>query len=341
MRCKSGSASAYDRTPDKSRIGLTAVDLSQMLTPPTSLAIRMVFSSPASKRFRYVDICQGQSSASLCGLKVDNLRMDCCLLMSKSRWGQIHNQESGVMCLDLTFHQPAECKLSEATITMEFSKVDSTENENGVSVLEVTEYFGPRILTGERRECRGYTNTTFNPKIGTPMGLTAKAVSISRGSEVIHASRWKFTGTRLAAETKPSRQARRSHCRRLVWHLEENKLEKQAFQQPTVHSALVFHHKSQPFFLDIKVEAKMHRWRDRFKQSIVFPPRNRKSYTRSLIEPSKKLEGGESFRETVLNLERIMVEKNLHPVPGQFKFINLPSMVSGALMHFFRGIKFL
>ena len=36
-----------------------------------------------------------------------------------------------------------------------------------------------------------------------------------------------------------------------------------------------------------------------------------------------------------------MVEKNLHPVPGQFKFINLPSTVLGVLMHFFRGIKFL
>jgi len=301
----------------------------------------MVSGRPASKRFRYVDICQGQSSASLCDLKVDNLRVDCCLLMSKSRWGQLHNQESGVMYLDLTFHQPAGCKLSEATITMEFFGVDSTDNEAGSSGLEVTEYFGPRMLTGERRECRGYRNTTFNPRIGTPIGLTAEAVSISRSSEVIHASRWKFTGTRLAAETtKSSSQTRRSRCRQLVWHLEENKLEKQAAQQPTVHSALAFHHNSQPFFLDIRVEAKMHRWRDRFKQSIVFPPRNRKSYTRSLIEPSKKLEDGESFRDTVLNLEQTMVDMNLHPVPGQFKFLNLMSTVSGALMNVFRGITF-
>ena len=76
-----------------------------------------------------------------------------------------------MMYLDLTFHQPAQCKLSAATIKMEFSEVDSTENENGFSALEVTKYFGPRILTGKRRECRGYTDTTFNPKIGTPMGL--------------------------------------------------------------------------------------------------------------------------------------------------------------------------
>ncbi|CAI7613400.1 unnamed protein product [Penicillium glandicola] len=196
---------------------------------------------------------------------------------------------------------------------MDFSEIDPDQSHP--TDLEVTEYFGPRILTGERRERKISTNTCFYPKVGTPLGLSAEVGGLSRNTEVCHASRWKFTGTRLAAETPSNSQTRHSSCRQLVWHLEENKLEQQAFHQPTFHSAVAFNHDSQPFYLDIKIEAKMQRWRDRFKQSIVYPPRNRKSYTKALIEPKKEIETSESFRNTILNLEQTMVERNLHPVP--------------------------
>ncbi|KAJ5647180.1 hypothetical protein N7490_003552 [Penicillium lividum] len=198
---------------------------------------------------------------------------------------------------------------------MDFSEVDTPEPHSRPPILEVTEYFGPRILTGERRERKISTTATFNPNVGTPIGVTAGVGSLSRNSDVIHASRWKFTGTRLAAETLAESKTRSSRCRQLVWHLEENILEQQVFHHPTVHSAVAFLHDSKPFYLDLRIEAKMHRWRDRIKQSIVYPPRNRKSCTRSLIEPKEKLETGESFRKTVLNLEQTMVERNLHPVP--------------------------
>ncbi|KAJ5759709.1 hypothetical protein N7520_006865 [Penicillium odoratum] len=198
---------------------------------------------------------------------------------------------------------------------MDFSEVDPPDPHSRPPSLEVTEYFGPRILTGERRERKISATATLNPNVGTPIGVNAGVGSLSRNSDVIYASRWKFTGTRLTAETSAESKTRSSRCRRLVWHLEENKLEQQVFHHPTVHSAVAFLHDSKPFYLDLRIEAKMHRWRDRIKQSIVYPPRNRKSCTRSLIEPKKKLETGESFQKTVLNLEQTMVERNLHPVP--------------------------
>ncbi|KAJ5988563.1 hypothetical protein N7481_003773 [Penicillium waksmanii] len=201
---------------------------------------------------------------------------------------------------------------------MDFSELNPTASQSSPNGPEITEYFGPRIMTGPRREYKVSRNASLNPKIGTPVGITAEAGGLSRTSEVIHTSRWMFTGTRHPEETPDKSQTRRSCFRRLIWHLEENKLDDQAVQQPTVHSAVTIHHGSQPFLLDLKIEAKMHRWRDRIKQSFILPPRSRKSYTRSLIEPRKEIESDESFRETVLGLEQAMIDKNLHPVPGRF-----------------------
>ena len=271
------------------------------------------------KPFRHVDLCETQSSASLCDLKVGKVRIDCCFLMSKMRWGQLDSKASGIMYLDLTFHQPADCKLAQATITMNFHaiqglRVGNQSKDN--SDLEITEYFGPRALSGEKREKQVSTTLETNPKVGNA-GAHVEGIGWSKTSEASYSSRWKFTGSRFTIGSSTNDDTRGSRYRQLVWHLEENELEQQAVHNSTVHSALAFHHCSEHFYLDLHIEIKMQRWHRRLQQHFVCPPRDRKAYTRARIEPSGNAASDTLFGQLVRDLDRSMTEANLYPVVGE------------------------
>ncbi|KAJ5388982.1 uncharacterized protein N7496_000050 [Penicillium cataractarum] len=257
---------------------------------------------------------------------MQKMRVDCCFLLSKTRWGHLHEKDAGVMYLDLTFHQPAKCKLSHATVTLDFHEVESSETSNSglshePSDLEVTEFFGPQILTAEKRERLVSTTLEANPTVGIG-GATFQGMRFARSSVVSYASRWQFEGSRFAPDPPPiGSNSRNSRYRRVVWHLQENELEKQAVQQNTVHSAVAFTHQSKPFYLDVKIEAKLHRWHDRLKQKLVCPPRNRKSFARATIQPSMKKAIDADFAKLAMDLNKSMTDANLHPVNGAlFKF---------------------
>lgn len=283
----------------------------------------MPFTHSRSQPMRYVDICQKQSSASLCDVKVGRTRIDCCFLMSKTRWGQLHNKPSGVMYLDLTFHQPADCKLAEATITMNFQHAHAIRHSPAKN-LEVTEFFGPKILSGEKRERQVSTTLEVNPKVGSG-GINIEGGGWARRSDASYASRWKFTGSRFAAEPSSSHDAlhsRRSQYQQLVWHLDENELDKQVIHHSTVHSAVAFHHDSEPFFLDLQIEIKLHRWHHRLKQRLVYPPRSRTAYTRASIHTTSNVDPDPNFAQLATNLDHTMIDMNLHPVVGRFTLSN-------------------
>ncbi|KAJ5971445.1 uncharacterized protein N7479_001363 [Penicillium vulpinum] len=279
----------------------------------------MPFTHSRSQPMRYVDVCQAQSSASLCDIKVERTRIDCCFLMSKTRWGQLHNKPSGVMYLDLTFHQPTNCKLAEATITMNFQNTQETRLlplEN----IEVTEFFGPSILSGEKRERQISTTLEVNPKVGTGSS-NIEGAGWSQRSDTSYASRWRFTGSRFVAEPSSSLDAlnsRSSRYQQLVWHLEENELENQAIHHSTVHSAVAFHHDSKPFYLDLQIEVKLHRWHHRLKQRLICPPRSRRVYTRAKIDATSNVAPDPNFVQLARNLDHAMIDTNLHPVVGGF-----------------------
>ncbi|OQD85149.1 hypothetical protein PENSOL_c107G06355 [Penicillium solitum] len=217
--------------------------------------------------------------------------------MSKTRWGQLHNKPSGVIYLDLTFHQPADCKLAEATITMNFEHAYAIRDLPAEN-LEVTEFFGPKILSGEKRERQVSTTLEVNPKVGTG-GINIEGGGWSQRSDTSYASRWKFTGSRFAAEPSSSHDAlnsRSSQYQQLVWHLDENELDNQAIHHSTVHSAVAFHHDSEPFFLDLQIEV------------------NRKACTRASIHPTSDVNPDPNFAELASNLDHAMIDMNLHPV---------------------------
>ncbi|KAF4230458.1 hypothetical protein CNMCM6805_000726 [Aspergillus fumigatiaffinis] len=231
------------------------------------------------KSFKYVDVCQSQSSASLCDLKVGKVRVDCCFLLSKMQWGQLDGKDSGLMYLDLTFHQPS----------------DLGRNEND-------KY--PRA-------------SKVHPKIGAAP-FSAEGIGLSAKTEASYSSRWKFTGTRFAiADSTKDGTSRSSQYRQLVWHLEENGLEQQAVHHSIVHTALAFHHGCEPFYLDLQIQIKMRRWHRRLMQNLTCPPPGRKSCTRAKIEPGSqgsRAAADSRFPQLARNLDQAMTEANLHPV---------------------------
>ncbi|GIJ84824.1 hypothetical protein Asppvi_003675 [Aspergillus pseudoviridinutans] len=270
----------------------------------------------SSKPSKFVEICDTQSSASLCNLRFERAQVDCCFLMSKSKWGQLNGKDSGVMYLDLTFHQPADYKLAQATVTMDFSEIQASDLPSNPKSkeLEVTEFYGPRILSGERRERQVSTSFDVDPKIGIP-NASVEGINWSRKSDITYASRWTFTGSRFAAGSTGTSDIQESRYRQIVWHLHENKLESQVVHHSTVHSALAFHHGMEPFYVDLKIELKMHRLHQRIKQHLVYLPRNRRSCTRTKVQPRPAtLDKNLQFEQLVKELDYTMTTANLHPV---------------------------
>ncbi|GJP93504.1 hypothetical protein CBS147320_4518 [Aspergillus niger] len=269
-------------------------------------------STTQAKPFRYVDECQTRSSASLGDLKLGRIRVDCCFRISKTQWGKLRGQDAGLMYLDLTFHQPTDCKLSQATITMNFHEAEHRRRRINTG-LEVTEFFGPKILTGEKRERQVSKSFEATPKVGTA-NASVEGIGISRKTQASYASRWKFTGSRFTDDSDDESYTPNNRYRQLVWHLEENELERQAVHHSIVHTALTFHHDSSPFYLDLQIEVKMQRWHHRVRQRLVCPPRNKKALTRAKIKPVVSATDDPYFSKLVRNIDQVMVEENLHPV---------------------------
>ncbi|KAJ5429228.1 hypothetical protein N7491_006244 [Penicillium cf. griseofulvum] len=208
--------------------------------------------------------------------------------MSKTRWGELHNK-------------PSETVLSPAT------------------KLEVTEFFDPQILSGEKRE-RQVSTTQVNPKVGIGSS-NLEGAGWSQRLDKSYASRWKFTGSRFVAAPSSSSDAfysRKSRYQQLVWHLEENELENQAVHHSTVHTAVAFHHDSGPFYLDLQIQVKLHRWHHPLKQRLVCPPRSRRAYTRARINTTSNVDPDLNFAQLARNLDHDMIEANLQPVVGTF-----------------------
>lgn len=219
------------------------------------------------------------------------------------------------MYLDLTFHQPTDCKLSQATITMNFHEAEHRRRRINTG-LEVTEFFGPKILTGEKRERQVSKSFEATPKVGTA-NASVEGIGISRKTQASYASRWKFTGSRFTDDSDDESYTPNNRYRQLVWHLEENELERQAVHHSIVHTALTFHHDSSPFYLDLQIEVKMQRWHHRVRQRLVCPPRNKKALTRAKIKPVVSATDDPYFSKLVRNIDQVMVEENLHPVAGK------------------------
>ncbi|KAI1075628.1 hypothetical protein F5B20DRAFT_585000 [Whalleya microplaca] len=94
--------------------------------------------------------------ASLGAASVGKIHVDCRFLFKKSKWGTLEAQDpAGIIYLDLTFNQPSDCRLKNATVKVTLDDEDedlvrqfsSTKPKMPVQIVK----YGPRQMTGEAR----------------------------------------------------------------------------------------------------------------------------------------------------------------------------------------------
>lgn len=284
--------------------------------PPPKISL-----APA-KSSKYIQFHESQSSVSLADHKIGPVRVNCCLFLSKTRWGELDGKKAGLMYLDLTFDQPEECMLASATVTLTLSPVmDNATTEGFDPGLEVTEYFGPQMLTGEKTEKSLSKKLTVQPEAGA-YGFTAGGIGYERDEESTLVKRWKFEGKRFPADIRDksiSVAADGGRYRQIVWRFEENYLDRQPIHRPTIHTGLVFEHEAHSFLLNLQVKGKLRSRHQHLLQKLVCPPRNRIAQTTALVEAGKLSMGkNEHLKDLAQGLDQAMTEKNRNPVPGKW-----------------------
>ncbi|MCJ1331607.1 hypothetical protein MMC10_008298 [Thelotrema lepadinum] len=227
---------------------------------------------------------------------LDKVKVDCKLLLSKTKWGSLGAGSSmfsaevpaGIMYMDLTFDQPKDCKLSSATVYVTLDdgatelehfrnhharsqssgihprKKEKDHAEQNYPPVSITDWFGPKAIAGRERLVGLNEHLHATPNLGFG-GINIGGIGYDRASIKERPSRWTFTGQMIAAGAGPDRGRGRAKTawgdefryKGLRWTLSENDLEPQATHSPVIHTAFAFVHSREPVLLRIQIEGKL------------------------------------------------------------------------------------
>ncbi|OBT82905.1 hypothetical protein VE02_08575 [Pseudogymnoascus sp. 03VT05] len=226
------------------------------------------------------------SSASVGNRELGKVKIDCRFRLSKSKWGVLGNAErsAGILYMDLCFDQPKDCRLSSATVLLTLDHEIGVEEKDRrpepvsisrASSLQMTNYFGPRQLSGKQTAVKMKSIYRLTPEVnvmGTGLGGLGKDVETTR--EVT--SRWTFTGQLQAGKT--------AAYRTLKWELSENELDLQSLHSSTIHTGFAFEHDQKPCYLRVEITGKLQRVRDRIRKNLKFPPQRPKHQGETIVK---------------------------------------------------------
>ena len=224
---------------------------------------------------------------------LDKVKVDCKLLLSKTKWGTLGagspmfsaEVPACIMYMDLTFDQPKDCRLSSATVQItvddkateleDFRKRLARSQKSGSATrkkreedawidarpVQITDWFGPKAITGKERIVRLDKHLRATPDLGFA-GLNVGGIGYDRDMIEAQPSRWTFTGRIIAAGAGPKNRQGRAKgedflYRGLRWTLSENDLEPQAAHSPVIHIAFAFVHGGESVLLRIQIEGKL------------------------------------------------------------------------------------
>ncbi|OBT53954.1 hypothetical protein VE04_04748 [Pseudogymnoascus sp. 24MN13] len=240
----------------------------------------------ARKFGRSFECFDSLSSASVGNRELGKVKIDCRFRLSKSKWGVLGNAErsAGILYMDLCFDQPKDCRLSSATVLLtldhEVNDIDRYRRPDPVSIsrassLQMTNYFGPRQLSGKQTTVNMKSTYRLTPEVhvmGTGLGGLGKDVETKR--EVT--SRWTFTG-----QLQPGKTAA---YRTLKWELSENELDLQSLHSSTIHTGFTFEHDQKPCYLRVEITGKLRGVRNRIKENLKFPPKRSKNQGETVVK---------------------------------------------------------
>ncbi|KFY40282.1 hypothetical protein V494_03582 [Pseudogymnoascus sp. VKM F-4513 (FW-928)] len=224
------------------------------------------------------------SSASVGNRDLGKVKVDCRFRLSKSKWGVLGDAErsAGILYMDLCFDQPKDCRLSSATVllTLDHEIGDDEKNRRREpasitrgSSLQMTDYFGPRQLSGKQTTVNMKSTYSLKPEInvmGNGVGGVGKDSETTREAS----TRWTFIGQLQPGQT--------GAYRTLKWELSENELDLQSLHSSVIHTGFTFEHDQTPCYLRVEITGKLQSRRDRFRKSL-FPAQRSKNQGKTIV----------------------------------------------------------
>lgn len=175
--------------------------------------------------------------------------------------------------MDLSFDQPYGCRLASATvlITLEDVPPHLIDHMRGSdpSQLQITEYYGPRYLTGEAASVVVTKTLHLSPELKI-LGAGACGIGLDTEKALTYDSRWTFTGQLHATNGAAYRTVK--------WELCENELGGRASHSNVIHTGFAFQHDERPFFMRVEIQGRLQSTLHRIRNSmrnLRFPPPNK------------------------------------------------------------------
>lgn len=231
--------------------------------------------------------------------------------------------------MDLSFDQPKGCRLSSATVLVTLDHEDGPPvlgQEMQPSLLQVTNYFGPRQLSGQEKSVAVKSTYSLTPNVNV-LGNGGGGIGKNIEKSQTYTSRWTFTGSLQPGKDKNKgrRGVRTMTYKTIKWELSENDLDPGASHSNVFHTAFAFGHEERPCYIHVEIDGKLQRVRDRIKKNLKFPPSRKEEEGKTTIRMD--LEHSEVYTTSCLDpiakgLARAMEMANYEEVP-----VELPSAI--------------
>lgn len=177
------------------------------------------------------------------------------------------------MYLNLNFGSPHGSRLREATIMITLDDQDERlERYNrGPSLrnlhhsgapVQVTEWYGPRALVGEKKSAIITSKTKAVPEAGV-LGYNVGGVGYERSKTFMKESRWSFHGEKM-------RGGKTSTYTTLKWCLTEKELDSASSRNPKIHTAFAFEHSGQAFIMKVQIMGRLHHRHEQLVSKLKF-----------------------------------------------------------------------
>ncbi|KAK0718778.1 hypothetical protein B0T21DRAFT_338573 [Apiosordaria backusii] len=208
---------------------------------------------------------------------IGKVEVDCRFMFTKSRWGVLGESQNpaGILFLDLDFHQPPDCKLESATVSVRLTEEDRDDariEHRSSCPVKFTDHYGPRHIRGRKTlvQTRKIVNRTPNVNV---LGYGAGGLGIDKEKIVSGGSRWNFEGH--ISSTKES-----IWYNTLQWELKENTFEFQPMHNNLIHTAFVLEHNATRFYMTVEISGKLAKLSDKFKKKLKFGDREKEIVTK-------------------------------------------------------------
>ncbi|KAK7930967.1 hypothetical protein PG985_001679 [Apiospora marii] len=281
---------------------------------------------------RFDHLISQQAGASLGSSTIGKASVDCRFLFQKSQWGVLGPMKNpaGIIYLDLTIHQPKDCRLKSATITVTLDDDDDELAEpgpetNSMQPVQIGSY-GPKQLHGQPRRVIRTKKHNLTPQFEVGGMAGFGGIGLDSEEHSVRESRWSF---HTQVSPNPKKSGKHSWVLRVLkWELEENELDSQPIHSNTIHTAFSFEHGGQPFLMKVEVAGRLESTRSDLKNRLKckFPANSKKNKAATtLINFGGRGRFNKPLDEIAKGLPLVMELENLNSVPVELPDPQVPS----------------